>query len=363
MKKIIAIFGTRPEAIKMCPLVRELQSRVDVQVSVCLSGQHRDMVNDVLSTFGVEYDHDLGVMREGQSLEDLSARIISKVGKVLRAERPDTVLVHGDTSTAMLSALAAFYQKIPVGHIEAGLRTYDIKSPFPEELDRRVISLIAAYHFAPTEAARDNLLRERVKSENIFVTGNTAIDALRFTHDKSYTHPVLSSACGKRPILLTMHRRENLGEQMLAAFRAVRRAADEFSDICILYPLHPNPEVRRCAESVLGGHDSIRLLPPLDVKDFHNIMARCYMVLTDSGGIQEEAPYFGKPVLVLRDTTERPEGVTAGTLRLAGVDESSIYREFVCLLTDQTAYTQMSRAKNPYGDGYASRRIADVLCR
>ena len=362
MKKIMLVFGTRPEAIKMCPLVNELKRRDEVRTVVCVTGQHRQMLDMVLSAFGVEPDHDLSIMKERQTLFDVTTNILERIKAVLEQEKPDVVLVHGDTSTTFVTALACFYMQIPVGHVEAGLRTYNIYSPYPEEFNRQAVSIIARYNFAPTELSRDNLLREGKCADTIFVTGNTAIDALRTTVRDSYSHPELDWAEGSRLIMLTAHRRENLGAPMHNMFRAIRRVVDEFPDVKAIYPIHMNPVVRQAADEELGDCDRVRIIEPLDVLDFHNFLARSYLILTDSGGIQEEAPSLGKPVLVMRDTTERPEGIAAGTLKLVGTDEDTIYSEFKRLLTDRAVYDAMSHASNPYGDGHACERIADILC-
>ena len=361
MKKIMLVFGTRPEAIKMCPLVNELKSREDAKVIVCVTGQHRQMLDRVLETFAVTPDYDLSVMKERQTLFDITTGILERIQSVLAAERPDVVLVHGDTTTTFVTALAAFYERIPVGHVEAGLRTYDIYSPYPEEFNRQGVGIIAKYHFSPTELSRDNLLREGKRADDIYITGNTAIDALSTTVRADYRHEMLDWAADSRLIMITAHRRENLGEPMHRMFRAIRRLVDEFADVKAIYPIHMNPAVREAAEEELGGCDRIRIIEPLDVIDFHNFLARSYLILTDSGGIQEEAPSLGKPVLVLRDTTERPEGIGAGTLKLVGTNEELIYQSARTLLTDADAYNAMSRASNPYGDGKACRRIADIL--
>ena len=361
MKTIMLVFGTRPEAIKMCPLIQELRTRKDIRTLCCVTGQHRQMLDQVLSAFHVTPDYDLAIMKDGQTLFDVTTRVMEALKNVLAEAKPDLVLVHGDTTTTFAAALTCFYMQIPVGHVEAGLRTYQLDSPFPEEFNRHAVGVVAKYHFAPTEQARQNLLRENKKPETIFVTGNTAIDALKTTVRADYQNPELEWAKGSRLILLTAHRRENLGEPMRAIFRAVRRIVDEVPDVKVLYPVHMNPTIRALAQEILGGDERIRLIPPMDVVDFHNMLARSDLVMTDSGGIQEEAPSLGKPVLVLRDTTERPEGVAAGTLKLVGTDEETIYREAKRLLTDEAAYHRMSVASNPYGDGHACRRIADIL--
>ena len=361
MKKVMLVFGTRPEAIKMCPLVNELKTRKEIETIVCVTGQHRQMLDQVLEAFSVVPDYDLSVMKERQTLFDVTTNILNRIREVLETVRPDVVLVHGDTSTTFVTALACYYLQIPVGHVEAGLRTYNIYSPYPEEFNRQAVGIIAAYHFAPTELSKKNLLKEGKKPETIYVTGNTAIDALKTTVRKDYTHPVLEWAKDSRLIMITAHRRENLGEPMKHMFRAIRRVCDEHPDIKAVYPIHMNPAVRETAQAILGDDERIRIIEPLDVLDFHNFLARSYLILTDSGGIQEEAPSLGKPVLVMRDTTERPEGIAAGTLKLVGTDETTIYENFKMLLEDQEAYRKMSTASNPYGDGFASKRIADIL--
>lgn len=363
MKKIMLVFGTRPEAIKMCPLVNELKKRSELQTVVCVTGQHRQMLDMVLEAFHVKPDYDLSIMKDKQTLFDVTTNILERIKVVLEKEKPDVVLVHGDTSTTFVTALACFYLQIPVGHVEAGLRTYDIYSPYPEEFNRQAVSIIAKYNFAPTELSRQNLLKEGKKPESIFVTGNTAIDALRTTVCQDYKHPELEWAEGSRLILITAHRRENLGEPMRHMFRAIRRVMDEHPDVKAIYPIHMNPAVREIANEYLGGDDRIHIIEPLDVLDFHNFLSRSYLILTDSGGIQEEAPSLGKPVLVMRDTTERPEGIAAGTLKLVGTEEETIYKEFSRLLSDEDEYLAMSKASNPYGDGHACERIAEILCK
>lgn len=361
MKKVMLVFGTRPEAIKMCPVVKELRTRKNIQTIVCVTGQHRQMLDMVLETFGVEPDYDLSIMKQRQTLFDVTTNILNGIRGVLEREKPDVVLVHGDTSTTFAAALACFYLQIPVGHVEAGLRTYDIYSPYPEEFNRQAVSIVSKYNFAPTELSRQNLLKEGRREDSIYVTGNTAIDALQTTVRADYDHEQLRWASGSRLILITAHRRENLGQPMEHMFRAIRRVLEENPDVKAIYPIHMNPAVRETADRELAGCDRIRIIEPLDVLDFHNFLARSYLVLTDSGGIQEEAPSLGKPVLVMRDTTERPEGIAAGTLKLVGTDENVIYEHFSRLLTDPDAYEAMSKASNPYGDGKASKRIADIL--
>ncbi|MBR5962176.1 MAG: UDP-N-acetylglucosamine 2-epimerase (non-hydrolyzing) [Clostridia bacterium] len=360
-KKIMLVFGTRPEAIKMCPLVKELKTRQNVETLVCVTGQHRGMLQQVLDAFGVKPDYDLAIMQERQTLFDITTRVLQGMKDVLEKEKPDAVLVHGDTSTTFAAALACFYLQIPVGHVEAGLRTYNLLSPYPEEFNRQCVSILANWNFAPTPLSRENLIREGKKPESIYVTGNTVIDALKTTVRENFSHPDLDWAGDSRLILLTAHRRENLGEPMHAMFRAIRRVVEEHEDVKALYPIHMNPVVREAADAELSGCERIRLTEPLEVLDCHNLMARSYLILTDSGGIQEEAPSLGKPVLVMRDTTERPEGIQAGTLKLVGTNEETIYREFTRLLDDRQAYDQMAHAENPYGDGHACERIADIL--
>ena len=361
MKKIMLVFGTRPEAIKMCPLVKELKARKGLETVVCVTGQHRQMLDSVLRTFDVEPDYDLSIMKDKQTLFDVTISILEKIKPVLEKERPDAVLVHGDTTTTFASALACYYLGIKVGHVEAGLRTYDIHSPFPEEFNRQAVGIVSEYNFAPTETARENLLREGKKKETVFVTGNTAIDALRTTVRADYSNKWLDWAADGRLIMITAHRRENLGEPMHHMFRAIRRIVEEHPDIRAIYPIHMNPVVREAADAELGGCEHIKIIEPLDVVDFHNFLANSYMILTDSGGIQEEAPSLGKPVLVMRDTTERPEGIAAGTLKLVGTDEQTIYDNFKILLENKAEHEKMSHAANPYGDGHACERIADIL--
>ena len=361
MKKVMVVFGTRPEAIKMCPLVNELKSRSGIQTVVCVTGQHRSMLDQVLEAFSVTPDYDLSIMKDKQTLFDITTAILQKIKDVLEKEQPDICLVHGDTTTTFVSSLACFYLRIPVGHVEAGLRTHNIYSPYPEEFNRQAVSILSSLNFAPTNQAKQNLLNEGRCADTIFVTGNTAIDALGTTVRSEYTHPQLDWAKDSRLILITAHRRENLGEPMHAMFRAIRRIIDEHPDVKAIYPIHLNPAVREAAAQELGGCERIRMIEPLDVLDFHNFLSRSYLVLTDSGGIQEEAPSLGKPVLVMRDTTERPEGVAAGTLKLVGTEEQSIYESFKQLLCDPEEYTRMSCASNPYGDGKACKRIADII--
>lgn len=362
IRNVMLVFGTRPEAIKMCPLVKELQSRPDqFDVTVCVTGQHREMLRQVLDVFGVEPDVDLDIMRPGQTLFDVTSDVLLKMKPVIEEYQPDVILVHGDTTTSFAAGLAAFYLQVPVGHVEAGLRTWNLRSPFPEEFNRQAVDCVADWYFAPTEAARKNLLYEGKDDSKISVTGNTGIDALAHTVRDDWSHPALEWAGEDRLVLITAHRRENLGEPMHRMFRAIRRVLEAHPGVKAVYPIHMNPKVRDAAHAELDGFDRLRIIEPLEVVDFHNLMARSFMVLTDSGGIQEEAPSLGKPVLVMRDTTERPEGVGAGTLRLVGTSEEGIFSAFSELLDDPVAYEAMSRASNPYGDGHASERIADVL--
>ena len=361
MKKIMLVFGTRPEAIKMCPLVKELKTRKNIETIVCVTGQHREMLQQVLDCFEVVPDYNLDIMQDKQTLFDITVNIIQKIKKVLEEVSPDIVLVHGDTSTTFVTSLCCYYMQIPVGHVEAGLRTYNIYSPFPEEFNRQATGIIAKYHFAPTENAKNNLLKEGKKEENIYVTGNTAIDALKTTVKENYNNELLEWAKDSRLIVLTAHRRENLGQPLEHIFKVIRRIVDEYDDIKVVYPLHKNPIVRETARRILKDEKKIKLIEPLEVIDFHNLLARAYLIMTDSGGIQEEAPSRGKPVLVMRETTERPEGIKAGTLKLVGTDEEKIYNNLKILLDNKDEYEKMSKASNPYGDGFACRRIADVL--
>lgn len=361
MKKIMVVFGTRPEAIKMCPVVKEIRKNDSLECVVCVTGQHREMLQQVLDVFKINPDYDLKIMKQGQTLFDITCRILEKIEKVLDQVRPDVVLVHGDTSTTFVTALACFYKQIPVGHVEAGLRTYNIYSPFPEEFNRQAVGIIAKYNFAPTDLAKKNLIQEGKDPSSIYITGNTAIDALKTTLHVEYQSDLIKKIETKRCLLLTAHRRENLGEPLYRMLRAIKRIVEEFEDVEVVYPIHMNPIVRDCAKDVFGECSRVHLIEPLDVVGFHKLMEKSYLILTDSGGIQEEAPALGKPVLVMRDTTERPEGITAGTLKLVGTDQEIIYQECKRLLIDKAAYEQMSQAKNPYGDGMASKRIVEIL--
>lgn len=363
MKKIktAVVFGTRPEAIKMCPLILELRKREKVDCRVYLTGQHREMLAQVMDIFKIEADCNLDIMGTGQTLSSITVDVLNRLGKVLDEDRPDLLLVHGDTTTSFAASLAGFYRHIPVGHVEAGLRTYRMDSPYPEEFNRQAVDLVADFYFAPTQLAKRQLLEEKKRADRIFVTGNTVIDAMKNTIAADYCNEHLQWAQGSRMILMTSHRRENIGLPMRRIFRAVKRIVSEFPDVKIIYPIHKNPQVREIANEILADDDRIRLIEPLDVFDFHNFMARSFFIMTDSGGIQEEAPALGKPVLVMRDTTERPEGVAAGTLKLVGTEENAVYEEAKQLLTDEDSYNSMCRAVNPYGDGHASERIADII--
>lgn len=361
MKKVMLVFGTRPEAIKMCPLVLELKKRPSIRTIVCVTAQHRQMLDQVLSAFDVVPDYDLDIMKDRQTLFDITAGVLSRIQRVLEEVRPDVVLVHGDTSTTFVTALACFYLQIPVGHVEAGLRTYNIYSPYPEEFNRQAVGIISQFNFAPTPLSASNLIREGKKESTIYITGNTVIDAMQHTVRKEYSHPELDWVGNGKLIFITAHRRENLGQPMHHMFRAIRRVLEEHPECRAVYPIHMNPAVRQAAEEELGGCDRIHIIEPLEVFDCHNFEARSYLCLTDSGGLQEECPSYGVPVLVMRNTTERPEGVAAGTLKLVGTDEETIYRAFKLLLEDRNEYDKMSRACNPYGDGHACERIADIL--
>ncbi|MBQ1387591.1 UDP-N-acetylglucosamine 2-epimerase (non-hydrolyzing) [Candidatus Saccharibacteria bacterium] len=363
-KKVLSIFGTRPEAIKMAPVVKELEGRKsEIESVVCVTAQHRGMLDQVLDAFKIKPDYDLDIMKAGQTLSYITSEVLKGIEEIIVKEKPDLVLVHGDTTTAMAASLAAFYQQVKVGHVEAGLRTFDKYSPFPEEMNRQIIDCIADYLFAPTEVSKKNLASSINKGQNIVVTGNTAIDALKTTVSGGYTNPIIEWAEGSRMILVTAHRRENLGEPMRNIFKAIRRIVEEFPDVKVIYPVHLNPKVQSVAKEVLGDNERIKLIEPLDVLDFHNFMENAYFIMSDSGGVQEEAPSLGKPVLVLRDTTERPEGINAGTLKLVGTDSENIYEEAKKLLVDMNAYKDMSEAKNPYGDGFASKYIVDAILK
>ncbi|MGN5882379.1 non-hydrolyzing UDP-N-acetylglucosamine 2-epimerase [Staphylococcus simulans] len=361
MKKIMTIFGTRPEAIKMAPLVNQLKKEEELVPIVVATAQHREMLDSVLDTFNIQPDYDLNIMKSGQTLSDITTKVLKGLEAVIQQEQPDMILVHGDTMTAFASSLAAFYNQVAIGHVEAGLRTWNKYSPYPEEMNRQMISKLADLHFAPTAQAKMNLLNENTDASKIAVTGNTAIDAMATTIQDNYHSEVMERHKGKRVLLLTAHRRENLGKPMEHIFSAVRKLVEAHEDVVAVYPMHKNPKVRAIAQRYLSHHDRIELIEPLDVVDFHNFAHQSYLILTDSGGIQEEAPSLGKPVLVLRDTTERPEGVAAGTLKLAGTNEADVYREAEQLLTDQAIYKQMSETANPYGDGKASQRICDNI--
>lgn len=361
MKKVMVIFGTRPEAIKMAPLVKELKAQPDLETIVCVTAQHRQMLDQVLDVFQIKPDYDLDIMKQGQTLSQITSRVLQGMEEVLKETKPDMVLVHGDTTTTYAGALAAFYQQVAIGHVEAGLRTWNKYSPYPEEMNRQMVGVLADVHFAPTTTSKENLIKEGKTAATIHVTGNTAIDALATTVKEDYRHEILDWVGKDRMILLTAHRRENLGEPMRHMFQAIRRIVEEHEDVKVVYPVHMNPIVRDIANEVFKDHPRIRLIEPLEVIDFHNFIARAYLILTDSGGIQEEAPGLGKPVLVLRDTTERPEGIKAGTLKLAGTDEEKIYQMTKELLECPQSYENMAHAANPYGDGHASERIVKII--
>lgn len=363
MKKVLSIFGTRPEAIKMAPVVKELESREEIKSIVCVTAQHRDMLDQVLEAFDIKPDYDLNIMKPKQTLTHITAEVLKGIEEIIVKEAPDLVLVHGDTTTSMAGALAAFYQQVMVGHVEAGLRTYDKYSPFPEEINRQIIDRVADYLFAPTETNKKNLEGSLNKGQKIIVTGNTVIDALKTTVSEKYSNQYLDWVGEDRLILLTAHRRENLGTPMKQIFKAIRKLVDEFDDVKVIYPVHLNPIVQETAKEIFGDSKKVKLIKPLDVLDFHNFMEKAYLIMSDSGGVQEEAPALGKPVLVLRDTTERPEGVEAGTLRLVGTNEKDVYEAAMQLLTDEEAYKKMSESKNPYGDGFASKRIVDYILK
>lgn len=361
--KVMSIFGTRPEAIKMAPLVKELEKRNEIESIVCVTAQHRQMLDQVLETFDINPKYDLNIMKSGQTLSDITTNVLLGMETIMKSEKPDIILVHGDTTTTFAGALAAFYNQIKIGHIEAGLRTWDKYSPFPEEMNRQMVDCMTDFYFAPTDLSKENLLKEGKNEDKIFVTGNTAIDAMKTTVNENYHHEVLDWVGNSRMILLTAHRRENLGEPMYHVFRAVKRIIDEFPDVKVVFPIHLNPKVREIANEILGNCERIKMIEPLEVFDFHNFQNKAYIILSDSGGIQEEAPSLGKPVLVLRDTTERPEGIKAGTLKLAGTDENKIYELTKELLTNEEVYNSMSYASNPYGDGHASEKITDIIIK
>ncbi|MGN1322891.1 MAG: non-hydrolyzing UDP-N-acetylglucosamine 2-epimerase [Bacilli bacterium] len=362
--KVMSIFGTRPEAIKMAPLVKELESRKEIDNIICVTAQHRQMLDQVLETFDIKPDYDLDIMKQGQTLTEITSRVLMGLEGVIKEAQPDIILVHGDTTTTFAGALAAFYNQVAIGHVEAGLRTNDKYSPFPEEMNRQMVDCMTDMYFAPTNLSKENLLKENIAEYKIYITGNTAIDAMSTTVKDDYTHEELDwIKDNERLILVTAHRRENLGEPMKHIFKAIRRIVDEFEDVKVLYPIHMNPKVRETAHEIFDGCDRVKLIEPLEVFDFHNFQNKSYMIMSDSGGVQEEAPSLGKPVLVLRDTTERPEGIDAGTLKLVGTDEENIYKEAKELLTNKKAYDMMSKASNPYGDGHASERIVDAIIK
>lgn len=361
MIKVMTIFGTRPEAIKMAPLVKELESRKEIESIVCVTAQHREMLDQVLNIFDIKPNYDLNIMKKGQTLSEITSKVLLGLEDIIKKEKPNIVLVHGDTSTTFAGALAAFYNQVDIGHVEAGLRTWNKYSPFPEEMNRQMVDCCTDLYFAPTQTSKNNLIKEGKDVSKIVVTGNTAIDAMKLTIDEKYNNNLIEDGNGERIILLTAHRRENWGEPMKNIFRAISRIIEEYDDIKVIYPIHKNPIVRECAEEIFGKNSKVKIIEPLEVYDFHNFMNKSFLILTDSGGIQEEAPSLGKPVLVLRDTTERPEGIEAGTLRLVGTNEETIYENIRELLDNKDSYLKMSQASNPYGDGFASKYIVDSI--
>ena len=361
MIKVMTIFGTRPEAIKMAPLVKELEKRKEIKSIVCVTAQHREMLDQVLKVFNIKPDYDLNIMKQGQTLSEITSRVLLGLEEVIKEVKPNIILVHGDTTTTFAGALAAFYNNIDIGHVEAGLRTWNKYSPFPEEMNRQMVDCMTDMYFAPTEVSKNNLLIQGINEEKIYITGNTAIDAMKYTVNDNYYNEIFDWVSEDKLILLTAHRRENLGEPMRNIFKAIKRILEEYSDIKVIYPIHLNPKVREVANEIFGGIERIKIIEPLGVFDFHNFIKKSYLILTDSGGIQEEAPSLGKPVLVLRDTTERPEGIKAGTLKLIGTDEKKVYKEIKKLLDDKSEYEKMSKANNPYGDGFASKKIVDEI--
>lgn len=363
MIKVMTIFGTRPEAIKMAPLIKELENRKEIESVVCVTAQHREMLDQVLNIFDIKPNYDLNIMKTGQTLSEITSRVLLGLEEVIKKERPNIILVHGDTTTTFAGALAAFYNSVDIGHVEAGLRTWNKYSPFPEEMNRQMVDRMTDMYFAPTIVSKNNLLKEDIPEEKIYVTGNTAIDAMNYTINKDYKNELFSWLEDSKFILLTAHRRENLGEPMYNIFRAVKRVVEENPDVKVIYPIHMNPKIREIANDVIGNNDRIKIIEPLEVIDFHNFINRSYLILTDSGGVQEEAPSLGKPVLVLRDTTERPEGIEAGTLKLVGTDEDTIYSETIKLLNNEEEYNKMSKATNPYGDGTTSKQIVDAIIK
>lgn len=361
MIKVMTIFGTRPEAIKMAPLVKELEKRKEIESIVCVTAQHREMLDQVLKVFDIKPDYDLNIMKQGQTLSEITSRVLLGLEEIIKEVKPNIILVHGDTTTTFAGALAAFYNNIDIGHVEAGLRTWNKYSPFPEEMNRQMVDCMTDMYFAPTEVSKNNLLIQGINEDKIYITGNTAIDAMKYTVNDNYYNEIFDWVGEDKLILLTAHRRENLGDPMKNIFNAVKRLVIEVPNIKVVYPIHLNPNIRKIADEVIGDNDKIKIIEPLEVFDFHNFINKSYLILTDSGGIQEEAPSLGKPVLVLRDTTERPEGISAGTLKLVGTDENNIYNETIKLLLDNNEYLKMSKANNPYGDGFASQKIVDEI--
>ena len=363
MIKVMSIFGTRPEAIKMAPLIKELESRKEIKSVVCVTAQHRQMLDQVLEVFQIVPDYDLNIMKSGQTLSEITTKVLLKLEQIIKEEKPNIILVHGDTTTTFSGALAGFYSQTDIGHVEAGLRTWNKYSPFPEEMNRQMVDRISDMCFAPTKVSKENLVKENIEESKIFITGNTAIDAMKTTIKQNYSHPIFDWLNGSKMILLTAHRRENLGNPMRNIFNAIKKIVDEYDDIKVVYPIHLNPQIREIANQILANNDKIKIIEPLEVIDFHNFINKSYIILTDSGGIQEEAPSLGKPVLVLRNTTERPEGIEAGTLKLVGLNEENIYLEVKKLIEDKEEYNKMSKASNPYGDGFANKKIVDEIIR
>lgn len=361
MIKVMSIFGTRPEAIKMAPLIKELENRKEIKSIVCVTAQHRQMLDQVLETFKIKPDYDLNIMKQNQTLSSITTDALIKLDDIIKKENPDLVLVHGDTTTSFVGALAAFYNQVKIGHVEAGLRTWDKYHPFPEEMNRQMVDSMTDYYFSPTDTSKENLIKENKPVEKIYVTGNTVIDAMKTTVDVNYSNEIISWVGDSKMILLTAHRRENLGAPMQNIFKAIKKIVSEFKDVKVVYPIHLNPKIRTLANEMLGNIENVKMIEPLEVFDFHNFQNKAYLILTDSGGVQEEAPSLGKPVLVLRETTERPEGIAAGTLKLVGTDDEKIYKEVKELLNNKEAYEKMSKAANPYGDGQASKRIVDII--
>ena len=363
MIKVMTIFGTRPEAIKMAPLIKEIERRNDIDSIVCVTAQHREMLDQVLEVFKIIPNYDLNIMKSGQTLSEITSRVLISLEEIIKKEQPSIILVHGDTTTTFAGALAAFYNQVDIGHVEAGLRTWNKYSPFPEEMNRQMVDRMTDIFFAPTNISKNNLLKENVDESKVYVTGNTAIDAMNYTIKEDYTHEVFDWVGSDKLILLTAHRRENLGKPMENIFKAINKITKAFNNVKVVYPIHMNPKIREIANNIIGDNEKVKIIEPLEVTDFHNFINKSYLILTDSGGIQEEAPSLGKPVLVLRDTTERPEGIDAGTLKLVGTDTDTIYENTKLLLENKDEYDKMSKATNPYGDGTASKQIVDIIIK